>query len=161
MSSDAFVALLARFTAAIESADADGFASVFTEDAVYTDVFYGRHEGRDAIRRMIAERWLVEGRDFRWEMLEPVSDGANGYANWVFSYTATRNGRRALMIGASRFRLCEGRFADYREWCYESAVLAGMGVPADVIHRRGLARDAQDRTRVDRARHLLDRNQPT
>ncbi|MFT3804912.1 MAG: nuclear transport factor 2 family protein [Burkholderiaceae bacterium] len=148
---------LGRFTDALERGDASGFAAAFTPDAVYDDVFYGRFEGREAIRAMIAERWLGDGRDFRWEMRDPVFDGRTGYANWWFSFTSTKQaGRRALMVGASKVVVQGGLIRDYREWCYDGAALAGLGVPGDVQQRRFEAQDLKFRGRADKARHLLD-----
>ncbi len=39
-------ALLKAFCTAVEGRDGKGFASLFTEDGVYHDVFYGDFKGR-------------------------------------------------------------------------------------------------------------------
>jgi ketosteroid isomerase-like protein len=40
-----FPTLLNQFVTAVESGDAESFAHLFTEDAVYTDGFYGPFKG--------------------------------------------------------------------------------------------------------------------
>lgn len=157
MTVDDLMVLVGRFTEALARGDASGFANAFAPDAVYDDVFYGRFEGRSAIEAMIRERWLVDGANFEWEMRDPVFDGRTGYVNWVFSFDSqAREGRRALMLGASRLAVQGGLIRDYREWCYEGAALAGLGTPAEVLHKRLMRRDQALRGMVtDRARHRL------
>ena len=46
-------ALLKAFCTAVEGRDGKGFASLFTEDGVYHDVFYGDFKGREKIAEMI------------------------------------------------------------------------------------------------------------
>ena len=46
-------ALLKEFTSAVEHHDGKRFASLFAEDGVYHDVFYGAFKGREKIAEMI------------------------------------------------------------------------------------------------------------
>src|ERR1044071_236506 len=82
-------ALLKDFCDAVERRDGQGFASLFTEDGVYHDVFYGAFKGREKIAEMIDDWFHRTARDFRWEMFRPVSDGTMLYAYYTFSYVST------------------------------------------------------------------------
>lgn len=156
---NALEAIVATMVQGIENADASLFASAFTTAAIYDDVLYGRFEGNAAIEAMVRERWLVDGRDFRWEMRDPVQQGdhANGmgYMNWVFSFTSTKTGGRAVMTGASRFVVREGLISDYREWCYDAAAMVGMGVPVSALEKRLKRSSDAMRALADPARHKL------
>ena len=48
-----FPQLLDEFCAAVKAGDGPRFARVFTDDAVYHDVFYGPHGGHEGIARML------------------------------------------------------------------------------------------------------------
>ena len=73
-------ALLKAFCTAVEGRDGKGFASLFTEDGVYHDVFYGDFKGREKIAEMIDDWFYRTAHEFRWEMHRPVSDGKMLYA---------------------------------------------------------------------------------
>src|SRR6478736_2384064 len=75
--------LLKAFCLAVERRDGKGFASLFTEDGVYHDVFYGDFKGRERIAEMIDDWFHRTARDFRWEMFRPVSDGTMLYAYYT------------------------------------------------------------------------------
>lgn len=113
-----FSDLLGKFTAAVAAGDGQAFAACFTEDGEYDDVFYGRFAGRAAIADMLVDKFHRDGADFRWDMVDPVSDGRSGYAKWYFSYTGKAEsvrGRRVYMEGVGLFELRDGlikRYAD-------------------------------------------------
>jgi len=147
-----------RFSAAVAAGDGPAFAALFTPDATYDDVFYGPFRGREAIARMLADLWHRDGRDFVWEMRDPIGDADRVYVNWQFSFTSKKPetaGRRAVMRGASLFVFHDGLIASYREWCDGGATLIGLGVPAPVVGRVLGQRDAALRARLDPARHKL------
>ena len=147
-----------RFSAAVAAGDGQAFAALFTPDATYDDVFYGPFRGREAIARMLADLWHRDGRDFVWEMRDPIGDADRVYVNWQFSFTSKKPetaGRRAVMRGASLFVFHDGLIASYREWCDGGATLIGLGVPAPVVGRVLGQRDAALRARLDPARHKL------
>ncbi|MDP1750553.1 MAG: nuclear transport factor 2 family protein, partial [Reyranella sp.] len=73
-------ALLKAFCSAVERRDGKGFASLFTENGVYHDVFYGDFTGPAKIAEMVDDWFYRAARDFRWEMHRPVSDGRMLYA---------------------------------------------------------------------------------
>ncbi len=58
-------ALLKAFCAAVERRDGKGFASLFTEDGVYHDVFYGDFKGREKIAEMIDDWFYRTAHEFR------------------------------------------------------------------------------------------------
>ena len=105
-------ALLKEFSSAVERRDGKAFASLFTEDGVYHDVFYGAFKGREKIAEMIDDWFHRTARDFRWEMLRPVSDGRMLYAYYTFSYVSLlpeANGKRVGFDGVSMMRLRTAR----------------------------------------------------
>ncbi len=111
-------ALLKAFCAAVENRDGKGFASLFAEDGVYHDVFYGDFKGREKIAEMIDDWFFRTAHEFRWEMHRPVSDGGMLYAYYTFSYVSKlpeAKGKRVGFEGCSMMTLRDGKIADYRE----------------------------------------------
>ena len=84
MTGDEFAALLSEFTRSAESGDGARFASHFCEDGIYYDYIYGPHRGRADIAHMMQGLFHRDATDYRWEMFDPVFDGAQGYA-WSLS----------------------------------------------------------------------------
>ena len=111
-------ALLKAFCSAVERRDGKGFASLFTEDGVYHDVFYGDFKGHAKIAEMIDDWFYRTAHGFRWEMHRPVSDGKMLYAYYTFSYVSKRpeaEGKRVGFEGVSIMTLRDGKIAEYRE----------------------------------------------
>jgi len=111
-------ALLKNFCSAVERRDGKGFASLFTEDGIYQDVFYGDFKGRTKIAEMIDDWFYRTAEEFRWDMHRPVSDGKMLYAYYTFSYLSKlpeAKGRRVGFEGCSMMTLRDGKIADYRE----------------------------------------------
>jgi ketosteroid isomerase-like protein len=71
--------LVKAFTKAAEDRNGAAMAALFTENAVYHDVFYGAFEGKARIAEMIQDWFYRHARDLRWDMFDPVSDGRNLY----------------------------------------------------------------------------------
>ncbi len=88
-----FADLLAAFTQAIVANDGAGLGALFAPDGVYQDEFFGPHRGRAAIAAML-QRFHDTGSDYRWDFLDPVSDGSTGYARFRFSYRSTTAGEQ-------------------------------------------------------------------
>ena len=100
-------ALLKEFCSAVERRDGKAFASLFTEDGVYHDVFYGDFKGHQKIAEMIDDWFHRTARDFRWDMHRPVSDGKMLYAYYTFSYVSLlpeANGKRVGFEGVSMMK---------------------------------------------------------
>ena len=155
---DEFAGLLDRFTAAVESGDAEAFAALFCEDGVYDDVFYGAFRGRERLAEMLRGHFHAHARDFRWEMHDPVCDGRVGYVSYTFSYTSTMPrsaGRRVVFTGCSCFHLRGGLIESYREWALGTAGLAQLGAPARVLMRQAERESARIRAAADPVRHEL------
>jgi len=111
-------ALLQAFCSAVERRDGRAFASLFTEDGVYHDVFYGDFKGHAKIAEMIDDWFHRTARDFRWDMHRPVSDGRTLYAYYTFSYVSLlpeAEGKRVGFEGVSIMTLRDGKIAEYRE----------------------------------------------
>lgn len=127
-----FAATLKTFADAVAAGDGQQFASVFTEDGVYDDVFYGEFKGRAEIARMLEEYFHRDGENFLWKMYEPVSDGTTGYARWLFSYDCKLPhiaGKRIFMDGVGLFRLKDGLIERYEDLARTAELLKQMEMP--------------------------------
>ena len=82
-----FLALLSRFAKAVGANDGAAFSSLFTEDGVYDDGFFGEYKGRKAIADML-QHFHDTGSNYRWDFFDPLSDGRTGYARYRFSYAS-------------------------------------------------------------------------
>ena len=150
--------LLKEFCAAVERRDGKAFASLFTEDGVYHDVFYGAFEGRQKIAEMIDDWFHRTARDFRWEMFRPVSDGRTLYAYYTFSYVSTlpeAKGRRVGFDGVSVMMLRDGRIAEYREVANAGIDLLEIGFAPERVAKILLKEAARSKARPEWARHSV------
>lgn len=141
-----FIALLDRFTAAVEAGDGKALASLFTEDGVYHDGFYGAHSGRDGIALMLEEKFWGHAQGFRWQMLDPLADGSMGYARYRFSYYSKlpqAAGKRVVFEGFSQFTFDGDFIRIYREEFNTGVALAQLGFDAERI-RKGLLKKADE-----------------
>ena len=153
-----FAALFADFAEAVRANDGPGLARLFTEDGVYEDGFFGSHSGRTAIGAML-ERFHDTGSSYLWEFLDPVSNGAMGYARFRFSYASRLQeslGRPVLFEGISCFRFRSDLIARYSEAFDRGVALVQLGFPAERI-RRILDRAAAAQNQPPEARRHLDR----
>ncbi|HEV8678526.1 MAG TPA: nuclear transport factor 2 family protein [Stellaceae bacterium] len=135
--SSPFAELLSRFAAAVAANDGAGLAAMFTADGVYDDGFFGAHRGGAAIAEML-QHFHDTGGDYRWEWIDPVSDGATGYARFRFSYTSRLTesaGRPVAFGGISRFRFRDGLIERYDEAFDRGVALVQLGFPAERIRR--------------------------
>ena len=149
-------ALLEDFCSAVERRDGRAFASLFTPDGVYHDVFYGEFAGREKIAEMIDDWFYRTARDFRWEMFRPLSDGKTLYAYYTFSYVSTlpeAEGKRVGFEGVSMMSLCDGKIAEYREVANVGPGFVQMGfAPERVAKILGRETEALKR-RAEWSRH--------
>ena len=137
--------LLQQFCSAVEQRNGKAFASLFTEDGVYHDVFYGAFQGRGKIAEMIDEWFYRTARDFRWDMFRPVSDGTTLYAYYTFSYVSTlpeAEERRVGFEGVSIMTLRDGKIAEYREVANAGPGFVQMGFAPERIAKI-LAREGE------------------
>jgi hypothetical protein len=129
--------LLSRFVQAVETNDGDGLASLFTEDGVYDDGFFGEYQGREAIKTMLGH-FYDGGRDYRWEFLDPLSNAEIGYARYRFSYASTLPeslGKPVVFEGMSCFNFRDGKIARYSEVFDRGMALAQLDFAAERIKR--------------------------
>ena len=130
-------ALLEAFTSAVERRDGATFASLFAEDGVYHDVFYGAFKGRAKIAEMVNDWFHRTARDFRWQMFRPVSDGKTLYAHYTFSYVSLlpeAKGKRVGFEGVSIMTLAaDGLIAEYREVANVGPGFVAMGFAPERI----------------------------
>ena len=148
--------MLRAFCDAVEQRDGKAFASLFTEDGVYHDVFYGAFEGRARIAEMIDDWFYRTARDFRWEMFRPVSDGTTLYAYYTFSYVSLlpeAQGKRVGFDGVSIMRLENGKIAEYREVANASIGLLDIGFAPERVAKILSREAAHIKARPEWARH--------
>jgi SnoaL-like domain len=134
MTGDEFAVLLDQFTRSAESGNGARFAAHFTQDAIYYDYIYGAHKGRADIAHMMQDLFHCDAADYRWEMFDPVFDGAMGYAWSLSSFTSKIprfNGQRVVIDGMSRFLVRDGLIAEYRESVNGGVAMAQLGVDPD------------------------------
>ena len=150
--SEAFGAVLDRFTAAVEAGDGRALANLFAEDGVYEDGFYGASSGRAAIAAMLETKFWGHAEGFRWRMLEPVSDGRHGYARYVFSYRSKLpgvTGETVAFEGMSQFTFEGDLIRRYREVFETGVAMAQLRFPAErmakSLERRAAALRARER----------------
>src|SRR5579871_671792 len=149
--------MLRSFCEAVERRDGKAFATLFTEDGVYHDVFYGAFAGREKIAAMIDDWFYRTAEDFRWDMHEPVSDGETLYARYTFSYRSTlpeAKGARAMFEGVSIMTLRDGLIAEYHEVANTATGFVDMNFAPDRIAKIMAKQGAALKARPEMARHL-------
>ena len=150
-------AMLKSFCAAVEQRNGRAFADLFTEDGVYHDVFYGAFKGRAKIAEMIDDWFYRTASDFRWDMHDPVSDGATLYARYTFSYRSTlpeARGARAMFEGVAIMALRDGRIAAYQEVANTATGFVDMNFAPERIAKIFAKQGAALKARPEMARHL-------
>jgi len=153
-----FTDLLDRFAASVVANDGAGLGALFTADGVYAEEFFGAHQGRAAIAAML-QRFHDTGRDYRWDFIDPVSDGATGYARFRFSFASRlpeSTGRPVVFEGISRFRFRDGLVERYDEAFDRGVALVQLGFPAERI-KRVVEKAAAAQNATAEARIYLDR----
>ena len=149
-------ALLKAFCSAVERRDGKGFASLFTEDGVYHDVFYGAFKGHARIAEMIDDWFYRTAHGFRWEMHRPVSDGKMLYAYYTFSYVSKlpeAEGKRVGFEGVSIMTLRDGKIAEYREVANSAIGLLEIGFAPERVAKILGKEAAHIKARPEWARH--------
>jgi hypothetical protein len=150
--------LLRAFCDAVECRDGASFASLFSEDGIYHDAFYGSFAGRTKIAELIGDWFYRTARDFRWEMHEPITDGQTLYARYTFSYVSTlpeAQGRRVGFEGVSIMKLRDGLIVEYREIANVGPALVALGFAPERVSKILGREGARLRSTPEMARHRL------
>lgn len=132
-----FPGLLSRFAKAVAANDGTGLASLFTEDGVYDDGFFGEYKGRRAIADML-QHFHETGSNFRWDFFDALSDGRSGYARYRFSYAsgmAGAEGKPVVFEGIGFFQFSDGLIARYAEVFDRGMALAQQDFAAERIKK--------------------------
>ncbi len=132
-----FPDLLSRFAKAVAANDGAGLAALFTEDGVYDDGFFGEYKGRKAIADML-QHFHDTGSNFRWDFLDPMSDGRSGYARYRFSYASGMpgaQGKPVVFEGIGFFQFRDGQIARYSEVFDRGMALAQQDFAAERIKK--------------------------
>jgi ketosteroid isomerase-like protein len=150
-------AMLRAFCDAVEQRNGKAFAKLFTEDGVYHDVFYGAFRGHERIAEMIDDWFYRTATDFRWDMHDPVSNGATLYARYTFSYRSTlpeAKGARAMFEGVAIMRLQGGKITCYHEVANTAPAFVDLNFAPERIAKIVGKQGAALRARPEMARHL-------
>lgn len=150
-------ALLDAFSNAVQQRNGTAFARLFTEDAIYHDVFYGAFEGRAKIAELIDDWFYRTAEDFRWELHDPVSDGRMLYARYTFSYKSLlpeAQGKRVMFEGVAIFILRDGLIAEYREVANAGPALVDLGFAPERVCKILAREGAELKARPEARRHL-------
>ena len=151
--------LLRAFCDAVEQRRGTAFASLFTEDGVYHDVFYGAFEGREKIAAMIDDWFYRTATDFRWDMHQPVSDGRTLYARYTFSYRSTlpeAKGARVMFEGVAIMQLRDDKIENYREVSNVAPGFVDMNFAPERIAKIAARQGAELKSRPEMKRHLAE-----
>ena len=149
--------MLHTFCDAVERRDGKTFATLFAEDGVYHDVFYGAFEGRAKIAELIDDWFYRTAEDFRWVMHDPVSDGTTLYARYTFSYRSKlpeAKGARAMFEGVSIMRLRNGLIAEYHEVANTAPAFVALNFAPERIAKIVAKQGAALQARPEMKRHL-------
>jgi len=150
-------AMLQAFCDAVEQRNGTAFATLFTEDGVYHDVFYGAFAGRAKIAGMIDDWFYRTATDLRWDMHAPVSDGQTLYARYTFSYRSTlpeAKGARAMFEGVAIMKLRDGKIAEYHEVANTATGFVDMNFAPERIAKIAARQGAALKARPEMQRHL-------
>ena len=148
--------MLAQFTAAVSRHDGTGFAQLFAEDGVYHDAFYGAFKGRARIAELIDVWFYKAARDFKWDMIDPLSDGKQLYARYVFSYVSTlpeAEGKRVMFEGVACMKLRDGLIVEYHEVANTAPALVKLGFAPERVAKIMGRQDDALRARAETAAH--------
>jgi len=132
-----FAALLETFSTCVAANDGEGLALLFTPEGTYDDYFFGPHRGRPAIAAMLG-RFHEGGERFRWEFLDPLSDGSLGYARYRFSYRSKVAGSKGTPVafeGISALHLQGGLIEHYGEVFDRGVAFAQLGFAPGKVAR--------------------------
>jgi ketosteroid isomerase-like protein len=150
-------ALLDSFCRGVERRDGAAVAALFTPDGVYHDVFYGSFAGRAKVAELVDDWFFRDADNFRWDMVDPVSDGRLLYARYRFSYRSLlpeAKGARAMFQGVAILRLEGGLIAEYREVAETAPAFVQMGFPAERVARIAAKQGEALRALPEWQRHL-------
>jgi hypothetical protein len=129
--------MLRRFGAAVAANDGAALASLFTEDGVYDDGFFGEYKGRKAIADML-RHFHETGSNFRWDFFDALADARSGYARYRFSYAsgmAGAEGKPVVFEGIGFFQFRDGLIARYAEVFDRGMALAQQDFAAERIKK--------------------------
>jgi ketosteroid isomerase-like protein len=152
-------AMLRTFCDAVEQRQGATFAGLFTEDGVYHDVFYGAFTGREKIAEMIDDWFYRTAEDFRWDMHDPISDGATLYARYTFSYRSTlpeAKSARAMFEGVAIMQLRDGKITSYHEVANTAPGFIDMNFAPERIAKIAARQGAALKARPEMKRHLAE-----
>lgn len=150
-------AMLRAFSEAVQNRDGIAFAQLFTEDAVYHDVFYGAFHGRAKIAELVNDWFYRTAEDFRWHLHDPVTDGRILYARYTFSYRSLlpeAKGKRVMFEGVAIYTLRDGLIAEYREVANAGPALVDLGFAPERVAKILAREGAELKARPEAKPHL-------
>ena len=151
-----FSDLLSHFAKAVAANDGAGFSALFTEDGTYDDGFFGEYKGRRAIAEML-QHVHDTGSNYRWDFLDPLSDGRQAYARYRFSYASDMPGgvgKPVVFEGIAHFVFHDGLISHYEESFDRGMALAQQDFAAERIKKVLLKLAARQNAGAGAKEHL-------
>ena len=102
--------------------------------------------------------WFYKtAKNFKWDMIEPVTDGKTLYVRYVFSYDSIleeAKGARVMFEGVSIMKLKDGLIAQYNEVADTAPALLGLNFTPERVAKIKLKHGAELRGRPEAQAHL-------
>lgn len=152
-----FERLMVKMTGSVCDSNPQGAASCFCQDGVYHDVFYGAFKGRNNIENLIQNYFYRDGKEFRWDIHDPVSNGSYGYCRYIFSFESRLKealGQRTVFEGVSVVYLKGGLINTYSEVADTFPALQKIGFTPERLERLAQKKGAELQSRHEVLEHL-------
>ena len=132
-------AVIERLYAALDAQDGETMASLYTDDAVFSDPAFGELHGDEvgAMWRMLCE----QATDLSVTATDVEADDSSGSASWVARYTFSQTGRPVENRVQAKFRFRDGKIAEHRDsfsmlrWSRQALGPAGLLIGSNPLGR--------------------------
>jgi ketosteroid isomerase-like protein len=131
--------VIARLYEALDAQDGETMASLYADDAVFSDPAFGELRGPEvgAMWRMLCE----QATDLSVTASDVEADDDAGSASWVAHYTFSQTGRPVENRVQARFRFRDGKIAEHRDsfsmlrWSRQALGSAGLLIGSNPLGR--------------------------
>jgi ketosteroid isomerase-like protein len=141
---------------ALDEADGETMASLYTEDATFQDPAFGELHGPE-----VGDMWRMlcsQAQDLSVDVSDVISSETAGSARWVAHYTFSATGRSVENRVTATFKFRRGRIAEHRDsfsmwrWAWQALGPAGLALGSNPAGQVLLRRKARGRLEEWRAR---------
>ena len=132
-------AVIRRLYEALDSQDGETMASLYADDAVFSDPAFGELRGDEvgAMWRMLCE----QATDLSVTVSDVQADDVSGSASWVATYTFSQTDRPVENRVRAQFRFRDGKIAEHRDsfsmlrWSRQALGPAGLLIGSNPLGR--------------------------